>query len=438
MRKIFILLTGLTLFFNSQLVSSNDLFVWTRPEVFSPNNDDVDDFIKFYFYSKEKLEVILRIFNKEKKVDFSYKLTLPSGKSRIIWDGKDKSGKVVPDGTYTYIVESEIGEKIIEKKGKFKLDRSILWKMPKKVLAFYYPWYRTKDFSGFWSHWGCGVPDLTKKKGHSEISTTHIPKIGLYDSSNPESIKRHIKMAEKSGIDVFICSWWGEKSETDDAFKVILNVAEKSKIKFTIYYELVPDESPEAATSDFIYILENYSRSPAFFKVKGQPVIFVYSRAMFHLNSFEWREVLSKVKKEYPSLFIADLVFNELPSEIIRTFDGGHTYNPVVEIIFGKDMFESYRNFVERARRYKKIACVTVIPGYDDSYIDRKGPMVCEREDGRPYEELFKKAILSKPDWILITSFNEWHEGSEIEPSVEYEDLFIKLTSKYTTLFKRR
>ena len=72
-----------------------------------------------------KSEVILRIFNKEKKVDFSHKLTLPSGKSGIIWAGKDKSGKVVPDGTYTYIVESEIGEKIIEKKGKFKIHHII-------------------------------------------------------------------------------------------------------------------------------------------------------------------------------------------------------------------------------------------------------------------------------------------------------------------------
>ncbi len=41
-----------------------------------------------------------------------------------------------------------------------------------------------------------------------------------------------------------------------------------------------------------------------------------------------------------------------------------------------------------------------------------------------------------RPDWVLITTFNEWHEGSEIEPSVEYGSLFITLTNEYATQFK--
>jgi len=36
-------------------------------------------------------------------------------------------------------------------------------------------------------------------------------------------------------------------------------------------------------------------------------------------------------------------------------------------------------------------------------------------------------AIKADPDWVLITSWNEWHEGSEIEPSWEDGDAYLKL-----------
>jgi len=41
------------------------------------------------------------------------------------------------------------------------------------------------------------------------------------------------------------------------------------------------------------------------------------------------------------------------------------------------------------------------------------------------------------PDWVLITSFNEWHEGSEIEPSLEDGDRYLKLTKQYGPRFVR-
>ena len=31
---------------------------------------------------------------------------------------------------------------------------------------------------------------------------------------------------------------------------------------------------------------------------------------------------------------------------------------------------------------------------------------------------MFKSASLLNPDYISITSFNEWHEGTQIEPAI--------------------
>ena len=41
-----------------------------------------------------------------------------------------------------------------------------------------------------------------------------------------------------------------------------------------------------------------------------------------------------------------------------------------------------------------------------------------DREEGRYYENMFLNAIHAGPDYIGITSFNEWHEGTQIEPAI--------------------
>ena len=50
----------------------------------------------------------------------------------------------------------------------------------------------------------------------------------------------------------------------------------------------------------------------------------------------------------------------------------------------------------------------------------RRRQPVTERWGGETYRVLWREAIAAAPDYVLITSWNEWHEGSELEPSVEY------------------
>ena len=71
----------------------------------------------------------------------------------------------------------------------------------KQVLAFYYPWYGTPEGpSGEWVHWN------PNRRHHD---SAHDPAYGFYDSSDPETVRRHIREAKSAGIDGFIASWWG-------------------------------------------------------------------------------------------------------------------------------------------------------------------------------------------------------------------------------------
>ncbi len=76
-----------------------------------------------------------------------------------------------------------------------------------------------------------------------------------------------------------------------------------------------------------------------------------------------------------------------------------------------------------------------MIPGYDDTKIRTPG-LAVERFDGELYRIQWEQAIVADPHWVLITSFNEWHEGSEIEPSVEYGSKYLDLTAEFAGRFK--
>ena len=51
---------------------------------------------------------------------------------------------------------------------------------------------------------------------------------------------------------------------------------------------------------------------------------------------------------------------------------------------------------------------------------------------------LWRAAIAAVPDWVLLTSWNEWHEGSEIEPSVEYGSRILDETAAFSREFLAR
>lgn len=311
-------------------------------------------------------------------------------------------------------------------------------RVPRKVLAFYYTWYGTPERHGGWVHWEGVAPEA-----HDIASSTHYPAKGAYDSHDPAIIDRHIDEAKASGVDGFICTWWGRGTFDDRAFATVLERARLKDFAVTIYWETAPGQGEaqvERAAADLTHVLERYGRNPAFLKVEGKPVLFVYGRVMGEVAARRWPEIIARTRARAPSDFL--LIADGYTEAFARLFDGVHTYN-ICGWVQRKTPEElralsrgSFASAVDLAKRNAKIACVTIIPGYDDTKI-RKPGLKADRQDGATYEVLWEEAIRADPDWILITSWNEWHEGSEIEPSWEDGDRYLRLTAKHAPLFKR-
>ena len=91
-------------------------------------------------------------------------------------------------------------------------------------------------------------------------------------------------------------------------------------------------------------------------------------------------------------------------------FDGVYTYDVLV---FGAGTFA---RICEQARR-RRLACApSVGPGFDARRAVGE-TRVKPRRNGATYDRMWAAALAARPERVTITSYNEWHEGTQIEPA---------------------
>ena len=308
----------------------------------------------------------------------------------------------------------------------------------RRVMAFYYPWYGIPEGPGGAGkvvHWG-----KIDAANHDIAASTHYPALGAYDSHDPKVIEQHCQWAKAAHVDTLIVSWWGHGDYTDRAMPKILDACERHGLAACIYYETVPKpQTAETAARDIIRVLEKYGRHKAHLKVDGKPVVFIYGRAVGQLGLTGWLEAVKLINAGYRGGAV--LIGDQFSYGAARVFDGVHTYNTAGSLA-GRALPDAqkwapatYPSWVQLADGADKISTITVIPGYDDTKI-RKPGLAVERHDGELYRVEWEQAMAADPHWVLITSFNEWHEGSEIEPSLEFGSKYIERTGEFAERFK--
>lgn len=318
----------------------------------------------------------------------------------------------------------------------------------KLVLAFYYPWYRTVESSGFCT-WNFGGFKYEERDDacRENMNSYHIPVGGLYDSLEPEVIRRHLDESRRAGIDGWIVSWWGIGDDTDVLDLIMSEAAGHAPgFKITIYYERIigcrgyvctessRKERIETVLKDFRYLHSRYFSHPTYLESYGRPVVFIYMRAMLQ-GAGLWPEMIRRLRSEMDVFLSADAILTSAVPLVPGGFDQAHFYNQVYELkAFGPGL--DYRVFTGSARLKGMGAAITVLPGYDERLVPGRPGIALGRKDGDTYRRVWESALRSDPDWILITSFNEWYEASEIEPSEEFGSLYLDLTRQYSDKFK--
>lgn len=284
------------------------------------------------------------------------------------------------------------------------------------VLAFYYTWYTPDSFGN---------------------KTSDQP-IQPYSSSDRATIERHVTQARAAAIDALVQSWYGPNggsaNQTEPNFVTLLDVAAAQGLRAAVDVETSAPffQTRDDVQSALASLLATHARHPAYLKVDGKPVIFFWFNSRFSVE--EWQAIRDAVDPNRQSIWIAE----GTNTDYLRVFDGHHLYT----IAWSSDPQTTLNLWGDRVRSKasglsgRKYWVGTAMPGWDNTRSGRPNAYVRNRSNGDYYRDSFNGAITSAADWVIITSFNEWVEGTQIEPSTSYGDFYINLTRDLAAAFR--
>ncbi len=300
------------------------------------------------------------------------------------------------------------------------------------VLAHYFAWFN-----------GNGWDDCNISAGDKPLEPYH--------SDDPAAIARHVRIAREVGLNGFTLHWFAPGDPTDRNFSALLAQSQGSDFASTVVFSHhIWHGSPHDIPGALRYIMDRHSVHPNFLRFDGKPVIFftdVYrTPAGSGLTPQQyWATVRDQVDPQRQTWWIAE----GLDPSYLNVFDGLYVFK-ISHAAYPHDYQKSPR-WAGRVRAWEqqtgqpKLWIATISPGWDDLRSGCKPDVRVDntshrldRADGAVYQATFAAALESNPDWLIVASFNEWVEGTYIEPSRQYGDKYMRLTEEFVRQFRDR
>jgi hypothetical protein len=244
--------------------------------------------------------------------------------------------------------------------------------------AFYYPWF----------------PEAWNQQSTYPY-TNYNPVLGFYDSSSAFVIANHIAAMQYGNIQAGIASWWGQNTHTDQRVPALLAGAAGTGFKWSLYYEQEGQGAPSVSqiTNDLTYIKTNYASDPSYLHIGGKFVVFVYGDPADDCTTADrWNSANTVGAYVVLKVFVGYKACASQP-------DGWHQYAPAV----AADHQGSY--------------AYTISPGFNK--VGEATPRLTR--DPSRWRQNIRDMIASGSAFQLITTFDEWGEGTAVEDAQEWD-----------------
>jgi glycoprotein endo-alpha-1,2-mannosidase len=257
-----------------------------------------------------------------------------------------------------------------------------------RAAIFYYPWYSNPARDGRWAHW------YVDHDGAPVLSTPYYPARGLYSSSNAKLVEAQMREIAATGVGTVVVSWWGFESPEHARLLMVEQAATRHGLEVAIHVEPYRTRTPARAAEDIGRLRRE----------GGFTDFYLYDADRD--SAAAWHEALALLAPDVRIFGHTTLVGRAKASG----FDGVYTYDVVT---WNGALF---KRLCAQAHAAGLLCAPSVGPGYDARLATRH-EVVRPRNDGRTYDRMWKTALRAGADLVTITSYNEWQEGTQIEPA---------------------
>ena len=261
---------------------------------------------------------------------------------------------------------------------------------------FYYAWYPNN-----WAPNGYHV--------------SYHPTYGYYDNNDRDLINHHIDELEYGNVDVVIASWWGLDNDNrrprDWAIKKCMEETDRRaeigeiNLKWAIYYELEAsyNEPMDTIKADLDYLMDRYVNAHGCYAhIDGKPVVFVYTKG----SEDNTEEFMKKWADAVDGKWYYVLKVFEGYKDMKYQPSSWHQYGPSTRIHKHEDST-------------RRLVSINISPGF--KHADPNKTTFLERASESLWTDLVKEMVGSGVNWQLITSYNEWGEGTSVESALEWQ-----------------
>ncbi|HET7487746.1 MAG TPA: hypothetical protein VFJ85_07435 [Acidimicrobiales bacterium] len=265
-----------------------------------------------------------------------------------------------------------------------------------ETAVFFYPWYATLAHDGQWQHWvgnGHIPPD--------DIPSNYFPARGLYSSSDPLVLDAQMTELAAAGVDLVVSSWWGRGSYEDSALPRVQAAAAAHGIRVAVHLEPYAGRSLDTIGLDVVYL-----------RTLGIRDVWLYAIQNFRAADLAaTRATMGSDVRVMGESSNPTSVKSGSFAAFARSagLDGIYTYDAVR---YGPADFATV---CATARDSGLLCSPSASPGYVAFRAKPTDTQNVPRDGGARYDATWKGAVDGGADIVSITSYNEWHEGTQLE-----------------------
>jgi hypothetical protein len=303
------------------------------------------------------------------------------------------------------------------------------------IMAHYMPWYVAKPASQVWGwHWTMNHFDPDKMVDDKRPIASHFyPLIGPYDSGDENVLEYHLLLMKLAGIDGVIVDWYGLKKLYDYPIlhrntQRLVEQVERLGMKVVICYEdqTIPalvkagkinaEDRVAHAAAEIDWLAEHWFKLDSYVQLDGRPVLLSFGHA--GLTNDEWSRCLKQLKS--PVSYFSEHLRRE-------GAQGGFDWPIPKE---GLNASERY----QRSSKAWSHSIPVAFPRFVDIYAEAKlhdsyGRI--EDNDGATFKASLEQALVSQSKIIQLATWNDWGEGTSIEPCREFGYRDLEIVQKF-------